>query len=181
MPLPSGKWLGLVHVEFRGPEPEIICIVTMPTSSGFLGSDLGSAARDRFDIFELDKAAVDYQANVTLANGNLLSATELIPPTLPLKPTLLEWRIVRYTIEFIGQTEGCYRSLADHVPSEIRDQVPDTRFLDCSKLRGLRIPSRDSIQAYVAERDPTLKRLSRQKISDALLNFGLAQTRQRAR
>ena len=59
------------------------------------------------------------------------------------------------------------------MPAEFREMVPDVRVLDCNKLSGLDIPSLEAIAAYIAERDRTLRRLSLQKIADALRRFGM--------
>src|SRR5665213_2305415 len=51
--------------------------------------------------------------------------------------------------------------------------VSGLRFIDCNTLSGLKIPLLKTVAAYIADRDPTLKLLSPQKISDALRKFGI--------
>ena len=173
LPLASGEIVGLVKVQCNGPLPEVICVVQMPTSSRFRAVRKGSSHQESFDIFRLDGAAVDGAGNVKLADDARLRAVELIPVHLPLEPTELEWRIVHHAIAFIDAEEHCYRRLRDDVPAEFREMVPDVRVLDCNKLSGLDIPSLEAIAAYIAERDRTLRRLSLQKIADALRQFGM--------
>jgi hypothetical protein len=171
--LPSGSVVGLVNVEFNGPLPEVVCIVSLATSVKFRAVRQGSSQHEYYDIFRLDGAAVDGAANVTLADGTSLRAVNVIPAYLPLEPSGLDWRIVHHTIALIGAEDQCYRRLRDGLPTRVHDMVPDRRFLDCSNLFGLKTPPLKAIAAYIADHDPTLKLLSLQKIADALRNYGI--------
>jgi hypothetical protein len=156
LPLPSGQVVGLVNVQFIGALREVVCVVEMPTSIRFQAARQGSSQREDYDIFRLDGAVVDSAGNVKLTDGALLRAVELIPAHLPFEPTELEWRIVRHTIALIRAEEKCYRRLRDEAPAEFRNMVPDLRFLDCSNLGDLDIPSSKTIAKYIADSDWTL-------------------------
>jgi hypothetical protein len=96
---------------------------------------------------------------------------------LPLKPSELDWRIVRHVIRIIGAEGRCYRSLREHAKPRCldlpHDIIPDIRFIDCSALKGLELPSVKSLVAQIAKIDPALKNLSRQTIANALCKFGM--------
>jgi hypothetical protein len=116
---------------------------------------------------------VDADGNVLLADTTKIRAVEVEPASLRDKPTELDWRIVHYTLEFI-QAKDCYRSLRDGVPAHLRKFVPDRPYLDCSTLSRLDLRcSLKHIACFIAKKDPTLRRLSRQKIADALWTFGI--------
>jgi hypothetical protein len=94
-----------------------------------------------------------------------------------LQPSELDFRIIHHTISIAGAQDRCYRSLREHakpnccnVPEEM---IPEIRFIDCSALKDHELPSLKSIAQQIGRRDPTLKRLSRQKITDALGKFGM--------
>jgi hypothetical protein len=55
------------------------------------------------------------------------------------------------------------------------------RFLDCSKLSGLKLPSLKRIARAIGRKDWTLRNLSHQKIADALRMFGIRVPRARPR
>lgn len=170
--LTSGELVGLIDLEFKGPLPEMICIVSLATSSRFRAKWQGGAQRRDCDVFELDGASVDGLGDVTLADGRLLQSVEIIPARLPMTPSDLDYRIVFYVLALIGQQDHCYRSLREGVPDELQHMVPDLRFLDCSRLCGLIVPPLKVIAAYIADLDPTLLP-SHQKIADALRKFGM--------
>lgn len=170
--LPSSETVGLVSIEYD-LSPEKTAIVSMPASVRFQGRRLNSRQCEYYDIFRLDKAIVDGVAGVQLADGTRLCAVELLPAQQLPEPSELDWRIVLLTVASIGAKEKCCPSLRDMSPPEIRDNVPDIRVIDCSKLSGLPIPRLERLNAYIGEQDPTLKNLSRQKIADALRKFGM--------
>jgi hypothetical protein len=121
--------------------------------------------------------------NVQLADGTDLSAVEIVPMHLPYDPTEHEWRIIHAVIAALGAEERCYRSWRARVPAPLQDMVPDRRAIDCSKLSGLDLPPLKELALRLAEKDPTLGKLSQQKIADALRRFGMRipQPRPRAR
>jgi hypothetical protein len=165
--LPSGERTALVDVVF----PDLGCRVSLPTSARFRA--LSGSERKQFEIGRLEGAEVCFDGSVQLADGTKLRAIEVHATALPHNPTDLEWRIVRHTVAIIGAEERCYRSLREGVPSELQHMVPELRFLDCSKLAGLELPPLKEITSFIAERDWTLKKLSQQKVADALRRFGI--------
>jgi hypothetical protein len=169
---PSGDVTGLVGIFFDASDPEKGFVVWLPTSAYFRAIRHGSSQRDRFEIWRLDGAVVDAAPDVLLADGTKLRAVEVEPTHLPYKPTELDWRIVHRTLEHI-KAKHCYRSLRDGVPSDLQHFVPDTRFLDCSKLSGLKLPSLKRIARAIGRKDWTLRNLSHQKIANALRTFGI--------
>lgn len=171
--LPSSDVVGLVQIFFDAPSSEKGYVVSLPTSAQFYALRMGSLLRDRFDIAQLDEAVLDGTGNVLPADGVILRAVEVIPAHLPLESSVLEWRIVHHTISMIGAEQRCYRRLRDGLPARFQDMVPDLQFLDCSTLSGLDVPPLKAIAAYIADRDWTLKKLSQQKIADALRTFGI--------
>jgi hypothetical protein len=170
--LPSGDVTGLVGIFFDASDPEQGYAAWLPTSDHCRAIPHGSSQRHRFEILRLVGAVVDAEANVQLADGTRLRALEVQRTRMPNEPTELDWRIVHYTLEFIGATH-CYRALWGGVPPPEHHLVPDLRFLDCSRLSDLDVPSLEAIANYIAKKDPTLRKLSRQKIADALRTFGI--------
>jgi hypothetical protein len=179
--LPSGEVVGLVQICFDSLTNDKVYVVSLPSSRQFYGRRPNSPEGGRFDIEQLHGAVLDETGHVLLTDGETLRAVEVIPARLPLEPSKLDWRIVHHTISYIGAEERCYRSLGDDLPDRSKDMVADLRFLDCSKLSGLDIPSLDAIAAHIAERDRRLRRLSQQKIADALRKFGIRVPRPRLR
>jgi hypothetical protein len=173
--------VGLVDVWFKAPVGDKISIVSLPTSAQFRAIRRGASQRDCFEIFRLDGAVVDADANVLLKEGGTLSAVEAIPTLLLNQPTELDWRIVRLTVSMIGAENDCYRSLRTGVPQPQQDMVPDLRFLDCSKVYGLDVPPLKEIAYYIAKNDRALRKLSHQKIADALRKFGMRVPKPRPR
>jgi hypothetical protein len=169
----SGDWLYLVDVLCNVPSLETVFVVGLPTSTNFKAIRAGSLRRELFGLALLDDALVSDDAGVVLRDGSKLRAVEIIPTRLLNDPCKLDWRIVHHTISIIGAEEHCYRSVRADVPSPLRDRVPDVRFIDCSKLRGLSLPPLKELAYQIARRDWTLRRLSRQKIADSLRKFGI--------
>ena len=171
--LPSRQVVGLINLLFEAPNREEVYVTSLPTSAYFEALQQGSSRRVRFEISQLEGALADGRGNIRLSNGEALRAVEVVPANLPLLPSELDYRIVGLTVSLVGGEQQCLRSLKDGVPSPYRDLIPDLRYLDCSKLSGLKIPALKVVAAYIGDRDPTLRLLSPQKISDALEKFGV--------
>jgi len=173
LPLPSGDITGIILVGFERLDRDKGFFVSLPASSHFRAIRQGSSERERFFIWQLDGAEVDAEANVLLPDGTKIRAVEVERTRLPVRPSQLEWLIVHYTLGLIARKD-CYRSLQDGVPSGLHGFVPDRRYLDCARLTGLTVNhSLKEIARYIAQRDSTLRNLSRQKIADALRTFGI--------
>jgi hypothetical protein len=178
---PSAQIVGLVNIFFDRPSPDEVYVVSLPTSMQFVARRPNSSQRDHFEIAELDGAVLDDAGKVLLINGMTLCAVEFIPARLPLEPSRLEWRIVHHAISLMEAENRCYRSLRDGVPPEVREMVPDLRFLDCSTLTDLPIPPLKVIASLIQERAPNHERPSQQKIADTLRKFGIRIPRPRPR
>lgn len=177
--LPSGELVALVDLQFH-TEPKTY-VVSLPTSAHFTAKRPPSAKREEFDIVRLDCAIVEGDGHVRLADGTMLSAVEVQPANLPLEPSDLDWKIVHHTIALIEAEDHCYRRLEKGLPGHLQDGQPDIRLLDCSRLAGLKLPGPKVIAHYIAKRDPAMKKLSHQKIADALTKFGMRHSIPRAR
>jgi len=171
--LASNEVVGLVQLVFEYASKRKEFMVSLPTSTHFTGVREKTAQRECFDIVRLDGAKVDASGNVVLTRGVELHAVELVPALLPRNPSELDWRIVHHTVAIIGKEERCYRSLRKGLRSRQREMVPDVRFLDCQRLSRLDLPPLKVLAIDIAARDPTLKKLSQQKIADALRKFGV--------
>lgn len=147
---PSEKVVGLVFVKFTVPIEDKTYLVSLPTSDGFHAFRAETSRRVHFDIAQLDGAVVDDAGNVRLDDGMMIRAAEIEPAYLPLNPSELDWRIINYLIAFVG-----------------------AKYLDFRKVSGLKITSLKDFANYIVGRDPTLKLLSHQKISDTLRQFGI--------
>jgi hypothetical protein len=179
--LSSGDAVCLVGVLFEVPFREKVYIVSLPTSAQFRGTCHGASRQDCFEISRLDGAVVGADATVVLRDGITLHAVEVIPTRILSDPTELDRRIVHFTISMIGAEDRCYWSLRAHLPLALQDTVPDLRRLDCSKLHGLDIPPLKEIAFQIAQKDKTLRKLSPQKIADALRKFGIRVPKPRPR
>jgi hypothetical protein len=177
MLLPSRDKVGLANVFFDSHNLGKTLVVSLATSAEFRAKRQGEADARGFSIFELDGAKVDNNGIVRLSDGAVLRAVEVIPAKLPLTPSDLDWRIVHHVISIIGAEDHCYRSIREHAKPKCLDvseeMIPEIRFIDCSALEGLELPSLKYFAQQIGQRDPTLKRLSRQKIADALRTFGM--------
>jgi hypothetical protein len=122
-------------------------------------------------------ARADNDGIVRLPDGAIVRAVEVIPAKLPLKPSELDWRIVHQVISIIGAEDNCYRSLREHAkpncPDVSEEMISESRFIDCSTLKKLDLPSLKYITQQIGKRNPTLKKLSRQKVAEALRKFGM--------
>jgi hypothetical protein len=177
LPLPSQEIVGLTNVFFDSRALGKMLVVSLATSAGFWAIRQGEVEACWFSIFELDGAKVDNGGLVRLSGGAIVRAVTVIPAKLPLKPSELDFRIVHHVISIIGAQDRCYRSLREHAkpscPDVVEEMIPAIQFIDCSTLKGLKLPSLKSIAQRIGQMDPALKRLSRQKIADALLKFGM--------
>ncbi|MEH2567774.1 hypothetical protein [Bradyrhizobium sp. AZCC 2289] len=175
--LPSREQVGLLSVFFENEKLGKSFVVSLATSSEFTARCQGEEAARQFSIFELDGAKADNDNIVRLSDGTVLRAVEVIPAKLPLKPSGLDWRIVHHTISIVKAENRCYRSLREHAKPTCSDvpeeMLPEEKVIDCSALEGLELPSLKYLAQQIGQRDPSLKRLSRQKIADALRNFGM--------
>jgi hypothetical protein len=160
--LPSGI-VGLVDLIFETRSQNRNWIVSLPSSATFTAKRQASSDEVSLDIARLDGAAVDFAGQVTLKDGEQVRAVEVEPSRWLGVPSELDWRIVHHTLAIIGAQERCYRQLAG----------TELRFLDCALLSGLEIPLLKVLQGKIADRDPTLRKLSQQKIVDALQRFGI--------
>jgi hypothetical protein len=177
MRLPSREVVGLPNVFFRSDALGTTLVVSLTTSAQFKAKRQGEVDARLFSIFELDGAKVDNNGSVRLSDGTVLRAVEVIPAKLPLKPSDLDWRIVHHVISIIGAENRCYRSLREHAKPRCldlpEDIVPEIRFIDCSALKGLELPSLKYLAWEIAKKHPTLKKLSHPKIAYALRTFGM--------
>jgi hypothetical protein len=182
--LPSDKEVGLPNVFFSSNALGKTLVVSLPTSAQFKAIRQGEADARLFSIFELDGAKVDNNGSVRLSDGTVLRAVEVIPENLPLKPSELDWLIVHHTIWIIGAEDRCYRSLREHAKPRCldlpEDIVPDIRSIDCGALKDLELPSLKYLAREIAKKHPMLKKLSHQKIADALRTFGMRIPRSRS-
>lgn len=177
MSLPSHDMVGLVNVFFDSCALGKTLVVSLATSAEFRAKHQNEADERTFSIFELDGAKVDNNGIVRLSDGVVLRAVEVVPAKLPLKPSDLDWRIVHYVISIAGAEDRCYRSLREHAKPRClglpEEMIPDIRFIDCSALAGIELPSLRYLAQQIAKKDSTLKRLSRQQIADTLRKFGM--------
>ncbi len=173
--LPSGEVTGVVSIFFESPNYDKTFIVSLPTSAEFRGKRLGHSEDEIFDIFQLDEATFDDSGNVRLRDGTHVRAVEVIPALLPYAVTETDWSIVHHTIAQIHAEQECYR----YPINFLRRQDA----LDCSALPTLqgKIPLLKEIKGYIEEREPALKRLSQQQISDTLCKFGMRLPKRRPR
>ena len=96
-----------------------------------------------------------------------------------------DWRIIHHVISIIGAEDRCYRSLREHAKPRCldlpEDIVPEIKFIDCSALKGLELPPLKYLAREIGKKHPALKKLSHQKIADALRTFGMRIPRSRPR
>jgi hypothetical protein len=185
MRLPSGEVVGLTNVLFSSHALGTTLVVSLATSAQFKAKRQGEAEPRLFSIFELDGANADSNGSVRLSEGSVLRAVEIIPANLPLKPSELDWLIVHHVIWIIGAETRCYRSLREHAKPRCldlpEDIVPEIKFIDCSALKGLELPPLKYLAREIGKKHPALKKLSHQKIADALRTFGMRIPRSRPR
>ncbi len=177
MRLPSCEVVGLPNVCFSSNALGKTLVVSLATSAQFEAKRQGEADARLFSIFELDGATVDNNGSVRPSDGTVLRAVDVIPANLPLKPSELDWLIVHHIIWIIGAQDRCYRSLREHAKPRCldlpEDIVPEIKFIDCSAIKGLELPPLKYLAREIAKKHPALKKLSHQKIADALRKFGM--------
>jgi hypothetical protein len=172
--LPCGDRVGLTQLEFVGSLPEVVYLVSLPTAARFRGKSQGAAEQCGGDIFALDQAIIDAMGGVTLADGRLLQAVEIIPARLATTPSELEWRIINNLIAVRHAKDRCVPYWRDKVPADIREIIPASlRRIDCQAVSQLEAPPLKVLAAYIADREPTLPVPSLQKLADALGAFGV--------
>jgi hypothetical protein len=179
----SGKVVGLINIQFESPCGETIYRVSLPTSCGFWAVREGSSQRECFEISRLDGAVVDSTGNVTLDDGTAIRMVKVIPTHLPYEPSDLDWQIVHEVVAILGAEEQCYRLWPDGLPFRRADNLSNKMKarLDCNALRRLNPPPLKVLKSAIADRQPSLKKLSLQKLSDTLAMFGIRQIKARPR
>jgi hypothetical protein len=175
--LPSRETVGLTNVSFCSRATGEPVVVWLATAAEFWAKREGEADARQFCIHELNGAKADNDSIVRLSDGTVLRAVEVVAAKLPRKPSELAWRIVHHVISIVKTEDQCYRSLRQHAKPSCSDvpeeMIPEDRFIDCSALSGLKLPSLKYLSQQIGRRDPSLKRLSRQKVADALRDFGI--------
>jgi hypothetical protein len=185
LPLASGRSAGMVQVRFKQPDSNKWCPVPLP-SANYFHCDSAEGHRDHCDIYLLDRAVINFKCTVTLSDGQTLRAVEIEPARLPLEPSLLDWQIVHIALEccrisrYATSTEKevhkrCYRSVREALDigdSVAAKTIPDL-ILDFNAIKYVWLPSLDAISAHWREKFPGRKPPSRQKIADALADFGI--------
>jgi hypothetical protein len=173
--LPSRETVGLTNVSFCSRATRKPVVVWLATAAEFWAKRQGEADARLFRILELNGAKADNDSIVRLSDGTVLRAVEVIPAKLPLKPSDLEWRIVHNVISIVKAEDQCYRSLREHAKPRCIGLAEEMlkKAIDCSALEGLELPSLKHLARQIGRNDPSLKNLSRQKIADALRNFGM--------
>jgi hypothetical protein len=180
--LPSGEVVGTISVLFDAPWLDEGCCVSMPTAARFKGFRQDIRQPVELEIIRLNKAETDVAGTVVLADGTVMCDVEVVPARLPLHPSELDWNIVHAALKVIPGGQQCYKSFREHVPPALQDMVPDEPILDCSKLSQLKdIPPLKVIAIDITQMDPELRKISQQKIADALRAFGIRVPRARPR
>ncbi|TWB59230.1 hypothetical protein [Bradyrhizobium sacchari] len=170
--LPSQDIVGLVAVCAENAAAETSFIVTLPTCKKIRARSHSREDLEEFDIFQFGGATVHGNGNVELVDGTRLRAVDVIPVLLPYNLTELDWVILRRTIEMKGAEQECYTY---SIPFDRPVKAFDCRNLP---LRGTAPPVKEILR-YIAKREPTLKRLSRQKVDETLRKFGMWRPRTR--
>lgn len=176
-PLPSRDRVGLVNVCFDNHAFGRTEIVALTLSDKFRARRDNEAHVSQFSISDLDGATVDYRGIVRLSDGSMIRTVKVVPAKLPLKPSKLDWQIVHHVICIVEAESRCYRSVREHArlccPDVPPDMLPSDLFIDCSALAGIELPSLKYLVQQIGKRDPALKKLSDQKVADALFVFGM--------
>ena len=173
MRLPSGDIVSLVGIFFESAVHQKTFIVWLPTAVKFRAILQDRSVIDQCSIGRLEEATLDEAGNVELRDGTLMRAVEIIPARLPYEPSGLDWTIIFLTISKIQAQDKCSYSTGG-LFSEHPDDNPYIGLIDCSKLADLpRVPELKVIKGYIEDREPRLKSLSEQTISNALRKFGM--------
>jgi hypothetical protein len=179
--LPSSQVVGLIDIQFEDFGGDLVHCVSLPTSGQFRAICQHSARIETYDILRLVCASVNGAGQVTLADGAVVHAVEVLPVYLHYEPSNLDWRIVHHVIAIAGAEDRCYRRWPDGLEFALSDKTFDRLHLDCSKLSELDLPSLKVLARAISKRDRGLKRLSRQKLADTLAMFGIRGIRKRPR
>lgn len=172
--LPSSDVVGMIDLEFFAQHKERTYLVSLPTSKTFRAARTGGSGSELFNVVQLDGAVVDSAGITVLADNTHIRAVEAIPAHLPLEPSDLDWRIVHHLIAMTGTQKLCYRHWRSGVKRPFRQMVPKyLGFVKFQALSKLKPPPLKAISAYISSCDPTLKKMSRQKIADTLCTFGI--------
>lgn len=164
--LPSGKIVGLIDIQFGDFGGEIVHCVSLPTSARFQAIGPHSTRCKTFDIARLVSATVNGAGQVTLADGTIVHAVEVLPTHPHYEPSDLDWCIVHHVVAIAEAQESCYRRWPDGEQFALSDKNLDRLRLDCSKLPGLSPPPLKLLAYKMAERDPDLM-FSSQKLADS--------------
>jgi len=165
----DGVVVGLPRLDFRAAN-DCIYVVTLPAAMQFWGKERGAVGTQKYDIFELARATVEFSGRVHLKDGRVMSAVEVIPCLKRTEPTENEWKVLRAALGAFGGDGPYYRQLDAHLPG---GPIPDLRRLDCSLLHELDLPLLKVVVGKLQKFDPSLKAISSQKIADALAFFGV--------
>jgi hypothetical protein len=164
--LPTGEIVSIILVIAQSGSNTPSSGVALPSSRSFRGHTI-AGQMEEFDISRLDCAWANQDGIVELSDGTRLRAVNVIPETICYELTPLQKRIVYRTLAMIPSNTRRYRG-----PATI-----DLRFLDYSKLYGLKLPSLKAIQRRLYEKDPKLRRVTRQTIANALSACGMRRPR----
>jgi hypothetical protein len=179
-PLPSGQITGIVLIQYDIDERSHL--VSLPTAVRFKGLVSGRAEHVLFDIEMLDAATVSGEGHVTLTDGTEMRAVGVVPARLPLRPSVMDWRIVHHAIFLMDRGDECYRSLRSGLPLEAGEIIPDLKFLDCGTLSWLQPPALKVIASLIQEQWPAGNRPpSQQQIANSLQKFGIRVPTSRSR
>jgi hypothetical protein len=116
----------------------------------------------------IDGAVVDTRGGVTLSDGTLLHAVDVLPFALPFELTDKQRLILECAIEYSAMAEECYHSPAPKI-------LPDMRTLDFARLRLIEIDKLEALVAFVqaAFAKHGCKQPSRQTIANTLAICGM--------
>jgi hypothetical protein len=180
--LPAGNIAGLIDVQFEDFGGEIIHCVSLPTSERFRAIRQGSIRRETFEIRRLVAATVNGVGLVTLADGTVVHALEVLPARLHYEPSDLDWRIMHHVVAIAGAQGRYYRHWPEGLEFARATKGWDQRRLrlDCSRLRDLYDGSLKKLYYAITKRDPELA-FSKQKLAETLAMFGTREIKPRPR
>lgn len=177
--LPSGEIVTLTGLIFERGNRHVYTV--------WLRSSKTCRARYRselldFDTIELANALVDGDGNVTLIDGRVIRAVQIIPAKLPYKFTERDWQIVHQTISSAKAEDRCYALPAGFKGADFVGIARELNLLNYSALRDLdNVPYLKVIQGDLLKHYPNSKVVSEQKISDTLSKFGIRHKKARPR
>ena len=171
LPLPSGQLPYLVDVKYLDPVSSVACCVSLPTSDGFTARR-ADGRKSRYPIERLEGASVNFDAQVTLSNGDSLRNVEMITAHMPPEPTARQRRIIHHAVIRGGKQVECTQDLAEGLPPYLRIGLPDMRVVDYSKLNCLNAPLLKQIKGDLEDHDPEFAGTSLQTIANTLRDVG---------